>query len=63
MSGAEGEPAVLVTGATGFTGGALARTLARRGASVKALARDSRDTSALELSGIGICRGDLLCLR
>ena len=50
---------VLVTGATGFTGGALARTLAARGARVSTLARDGRDTSALEADGIAVHRGDL----
>jgi dihydroflavonol-4-reductase len=43
---------VLVTGATGFTGGHLARTFAGRGYSVRALAR--RKTQADELAASGI---------
>ena len=50
---------VLVTGATGFTGGVLARKLADSGARVAALARKGRDTTALESAGIVIRRGDL----
>jgi nucleoside-diphosphate-sugar epimerase len=50
---------VLVTGATGFTGGVLARKLADSGARVAALAREGRDTTTLESAGIGIRRGDL----
>jgi dihydroflavonol-4-reductase len=51
---------VLVTGATGFTGGHLARALRRRGAAVRALARaeDAR-SAALSAAGIEISVGDL----
>ncbi len=51
---------VLVTGATGFTGGHLARWLAARGDAVCALAR-SRDAraAALEAAGIDIRDGEL----
>jgi nucleoside-diphosphate-sugar epimerase len=49
----------LVTGATGFTGGHLARTLARRGYQVRALVRDRARAGDLAGSGIEICEGDL----
>jgi dihydroflavonol-4-reductase len=51
---------VLVTGATGFAGGHLARTLARRGCEVRALVRPSADTRNLEASGITLIRGELV---
>jgi nucleoside-diphosphate-sugar epimerase len=50
---------VLVTGATGFTGGHLARALAARGYYVRALVRDPRRAVALEDAGIEIVRGDI----
>ena len=50
----------LVTGATGFTGGHLARHLHRHGASVRALVRgDDPRSAALAADGIELCRGDL----
>jgi nucleoside-diphosphate-sugar epimerase len=51
----------VVTGATGFTGGHLARALARRGDQVRALVRtrDAR-SEALAAAGIAIYEGDLL---
>lgn len=50
---------VMVTGATGFTGGHLARTLKVRGYEVRALVRDRSKSAALERDGIEICAGDL----
>jgi nucleoside-diphosphate-sugar epimerase len=49
----------LVTGATGFTGGHLARWLAVRGDHVRALVRDRARASALETAGIELVEGDL----
>jgi nucleoside-diphosphate-sugar epimerase len=51
--------AELVTGATGFTGGHLARTLAARGYRVRALVRDRRAAADLEASGVELVEGDL----
>ncbi|WP_458683495.1 NmrA family NAD(P)-binding protein [Prescottella equi] len=52
---------VLVTGATGMQGGAVARALARAGASVSALVRDPNSASAekLDRAGIRLQTGDL----
>jgi dihydroflavonol-4-reductase len=50
----------LVTGATGFTGGHLARSLVARGDTVSALVRtESADAEALARSGVALVRGDL----
>jgi dihydroflavonol-4-reductase len=49
----------LVTGATGFTGGHLARALAARGYHVAALVRDPSAATALADAGIVLKRGDL----
>lgn len=51
---------VLVTGATGFTGGHLARTLARRGYRVRALVRQGAETAELEAHGVACVEGDLV---
>ena len=45
-------PTALVTGATGFTGGVLARRLAREGWSVTSFVRESSDTRGLESLGV-----------
>lgn len=54
---------VLVTGATGFTGGHLAATLARRGDEVRALVRPKSrarfDRSPLAAAGVRAVEGDL----
>jgi nucleoside-diphosphate-sugar epimerase len=49
----------LVTGATGFTGGHLARALAARGYQVAALVRDPHAATALADAGIVLTSGDL----
>ena len=50
---------VLVTGATGFTGGALVRKLVERGDRVVALVRNTADTEALERLGVDFVAGDI----
>lgn len=50
---------ILITGATGFTGGHLARTLARRGYRVRALVRRADREEDLRRSGIEPVLGDL----
>ena len=50
---------VLITGATGFTGGHLARTLTTRGDAVVALVRDPARAPALGQAGVTLVRGDV----
>ena len=50
---------VLVTGATGFTGGHLARALAGRGYYVRALVRDASRAAALGDCGVDLVAGDI----
>ena len=50
---------VLVTGATGFTGGALARKLKQHGKHVRALVRPETDAAPLVEAGIEVVPGDI----
>lgn len=50
---------VLVTGATGFLGGALARRLVAEGASVRALVRSPQKAAPLQALGVKLISGDL----
>jgi dihydroflavonol-4-reductase len=49
----------LVTGATGFTGGHLARALVARGHQVRALVRDKANAAELAEAGITVAIGDI----
>jgi dihydroflavonol-4-reductase len=51
---------VLVTGATGFIGGNVARELVKQGYQVRALVRKSSNLSVLNNSGVELAHGDLL---
>ena len=53
---------ILVTGATGFTGGNLARRLAAQGDSVRALVRDRAKAASLAADGIDVRVGQLTSL-
>jgi dihydroflavonol-4-reductase len=55
----ENNKRVLVTGATGFTGGALARKLVEQGNHVVALVRKTGNTQALEELGVELAYGDI----
>lgn len=51
---------ILITGARGFIGGALAEELVGQGYKVKALVRSGRDCSQLKALGVQLIEGDLL---
>ncbi|MCG9480100.1 MAG: NAD-dependent epimerase/dehydratase family protein [Actinomycetia bacterium] len=51
---------VMVTGATGFVGGNLALTLAKRGYRVRALVRDLGRANHLKKAGIHLIQGDIV---
>ena len=51
---------VLVTGATGFIGGNLARLLSKRGYEVRALVRPGSNTLAIDGTGVEQTSGDIL---
>jgi nucleoside-diphosphate-sugar epimerase len=53
-------PVFVVTGASGFLGGAVARALAERGESVRALVRRTSDVRALHRAGIATAVGDVV---
>lgn len=55
----ENNKRVLVTGATGFTGGALARKLVEQGNQVVALVRKTGNTKALKDLGVELIYGDI----
>jgi nucleoside-diphosphate-sugar epimerase len=50
---------IMVTGATGFTGGALAKKLIAQGHTVVALVRPTGNTQLLEALGVILVRGDI----
>ncbi len=50
---------ILLTGATGKTGGALARELVNKGVPVRALVRDAEKAASLQAAGIELIVGDV----
>ena len=50
---------ILVTGGTGFFGKSLVKALAARDHEVLVLARETSDTSGLDVPGVSLLRGDV----
>lgn len=59
--GASEREKILVIGATGFAGGALARELRRRGHPVRAMVRPTSDVRGLVEFGVELAQGDITC--
>jgi nucleoside-diphosphate-sugar epimerase len=53
---------ILVTGATGTTGGALVRLLAKAGAPVRALVRSPEKAASIQRLGVGTLRAEHVVL-
>ena len=51
---------VLVTGGTGFVGGAIVRALIKQGTQIRVLARSTSKTDHLSALGVEIAHGDIL---
>lgn len=56
---ADSQAPVAITGATGFIGGTLARSLVRSGRPVRALVRNPDRTGSLAALGVAVVKGDL----
>ena len=50
---------IMLTGATGFTGGALAKKLVAQGHTVVALVRPTGNTRSLDALGANLVEGDI----
>ena len=51
---------ILLTGATGFLGGHLIKTLAEKKTDVRCLVRPTSDVSLIKKFGVSICEGDMM---
>jgi uncharacterized protein YbjT (DUF2867 family) len=52
---------ILLTGATGKTGGETAKQLVEKGASLRALVRDEAKAADLKAAGVELVVGDMTC--